>query len=314
METINRILIGGGEAALWLWAGIKSLSFWLFASLDAILNPVLSPLLAAINPTCTAIGDAIYAVLGLLPAWAGLVLLSAITGVIMLVAFRYMSNQAAIGRAKDDIKAQLLTLKLFKDELRVTFGAQFRLAWAILRLQRYVLTPVLWMSLPMLLGLSQMGLRHQWRPLRAGEQTLIRMKVDSSTAQSADVTLLPDPGVVIEVGPVPAEDSLVWRVRGGDVGRHTLRFEVEGVLFDKEFVVGDRFQRVSALHPGYSWTDQLLHPAERRLPPDAPVKSIEVLYPYAESWVDGADFWIVTFFIVSMITALIFKPAFNVRF
>jgi hypothetical protein len=319
MEMFNRILIGGGNAVLWLWDAIKAGFVWLFDLLDAVLNPVLSPFLAAVNPVCTAIGDAVYAVLSPLPPWAGLTLLSAITGVVMLIAFRYLSNQTAIARAKDDIKAQLLTLKLYKDELRVTFLAQLRLAWAILRLQRYVLTPVLWMLLPMLLGLAQMGLRHQWRPLHAGELTQIHLNTGMETLDPSQVTLQPDSGVVVELGPTPAQpvppkNALVWRVRGGEPGRHTLRIDVGDRVLDKELVVSDRFERVSAVHPGHSWTDQLLHPAERRLSASGPVDSIEILYPYVDSWISGADYWILTFFIISMATALIFKPVFKVRF
>ena len=314
METINRLLISGGDTVLWLWEGTKTFFAWLFGSLDAILNPVLSPVLAVINPICTAIGDAVYGALRPLPAWLGLTLLSAIIGVAMLIAFRYTSNQAAIGRAKDDIKAQLLALKLYKDELRVTFRAQIRLLWAILRLQRYVLTPVLWMTAPMLLCLAQMGLRHQWRPLHVGERTQIRMNVEPECAGSVSATLLPHPGVVVEVGPVAGEDSLVWRVRGGEAGRHTIRFQVDNVVVDKEFVVGDGFERVSAAHPASCWTAQLLHPAEPRLPGSTPVESIEILYPHVESWIYGADYWILYFFVISMLTALVFKPLFKVRF
>ena len=314
MEMINRILIGGGDAVLWLWDGAGALFWWLFGILDALLNPVLSPVLAAVNPICTAIGDAVYAVLSRLPAWASLALLSAVTGVVMLIAFRYTSNQKAIGRAKDDIKACLLALKLYKDELRVTFRAQFRLAWAILRLQRYVLTPVLLMTAPMLLGLAQMGLRHQWRPLQPGEQTRIEMYVDPANITSVSATLLPHPGVLVETAPIAGEDSLVWRIRGGEPGRHILQFKVNGSLLDKELVVSDGFERVSAMRPGHHWTDQLLHPTESRLPAASPVESIEILYPHAGSWIHGADYWILTFFVVSMLTALVFKPFFNVRF
>ncbi len=314
MEAINWLLINAGDAVLWLWAGVKAVFGWLFGSLDAVLNPVLSPALGVVNPICTAIGDAVYAALRPLPVWGGLTILSAVTGVVMLVAFRYTSNQEAIGKAKDDIKAQLLALKLYKDELRVTFRAQFRLLWAILRLQRYVLTPVLWMALPMLLGLAQMGLRHQWRPLHAGERTLIRMNMDPLAVRAANVTLLPNPGLVVEVGPVPGTDSLVWRVRAGEPGRRKLRFQVDDAALEKEVVVSDAFERVSAMLPGSRWTQQLLHPAEPRVSSNSPVRSIEIMYPHVESWIYGADYWIVYFLVISMVTALIFRPLFKVRF
>jgi len=314
MEFVNSVLIYAAEAVLWIWELLSTFFGWLFGSLDAILNPILSPLLAFLNPICTALGDVVYAVLSPLPVWIGLSLISALTGVVMLAAFRHTSNQKAIGRVKDDIKANLLALKLYKDELRVTFQSQARLLWAIVRLQRYVLTPVLLMALPMLLALAQMGIRYQWRPLRSGEQTLITMRFGPGAGKSLEVSIGPHPGIAVEVGPVPGGDSYVWRVRGGTPGRHTLQFRVAGETIEKELVVGDGFERVSALRPNAVWTDQLFHPVERRLAAKSPARSVEILYPSVDSWVYGADYWVVTFFIVSMVVALILAPLFKVRF
>ena len=314
MNAINWLLINLGNAAAWLWGVIKAFCGHIWAALDAVLNPVLSPLLAWVNPVCTAIGDGVYAVLSPLPVWVGLVLLSAIVGVLMLIGFRYTSNQAAIGRARDTISANLLALKLFKDEFGVALRAQGRLLGALLRLQGLMLLPILIMALPLVLVVAQMGLRYQWRPLRPGEQTLIKLHVNPGTADLYDAVLETSGGIEDATGPVPGGGSLVWRIRAGEPGRHTLRFNVSGTVVEKELVVGDGLQRVSAKRPGRRWTSQILHPVERRLPADAPVQSIEIEYPGVDSWVYGADYWVLTFFVVSMAAALVFKPVFKVRF
>ena len=314
MDIFNSVVIHGGEAVVWAWELIVAVFGWVFSSLDAILNPVLSPLLALLNPICTAIGDVVYAVLSPFPVWVGLTVISAATGVVMLIAFRHTSNQAAIARIKDEIKANLLALKLYKDELRVTFLSQARLLWAIVRLQRYVLTPVLWMTLPMLLALAQMGVRYQWRPLRPGERTLIKMRFAPGAGKSALASVEPHPGLAMEVGPVPGGDLCVWRIRGGAPGRHLLRFHVGGETLEKELVVGEAFQRVSAVRPSGRWTDQLFHPVERRMPAGSPVRTIEVVYPGVDSWIYGADYWVLYFFVVSMVVGFVFAPVFKVRF
>ena len=314
MDAINWVLIHGASAVLDLWEWVKVPVGWMFSALSRILNPILSPTLSLVNPLCTAIGDAVYAGLDRLPIWLGLTVLSIMAGVVMLIAFRYTSNQPAIVRAKDDITANLLALKLYKDDLRVMFRTQVRLLWAILRLQRYVLTPVALMSLPMVLGLGQMGLRYQWRPLRPGETALIRMSLSPEAANTEDVTLDPNPGVIIEVGPIPGDGVLVWRVRGGEPGRHVLRFRAAGGVLEKEFVVERAFKRVSAIRPGREWTDQLFHPAEHPLPPGSPAESIEIQYPSVRSWIYGADYWVVYFFVISLVAAISLKPVFNVRF
>ncbi len=355
MDALNWLLINAGLAVLWLWEAAKACFGAAWSVLDAALNPILSPLFSLLNPPCTALGDAVFAILGPLPVWTGLSIISAVAGVVMLAAFGYTSNQTAIGRAKDDIKANLLALKLYKDQLHVTWTAQGRLLWAILRLQRYMLIPVLVLALPMLLGLAQMGVRYQWRPLRVGEVTLIKLKLDddrtntvapyalrSTTTdnrqstidnrQSTHVTLDPNPGIVVEVGPVPAEREFAWRIRGDRPGRHTLTFRISvgptgdspdarptfqpvaDTVVEKELVVGDTFERVSAERPGVHWTAQLFHPVERSLPADSPVEFIEILYPGRGSWIYGANYWVLFFFVISMVFALVFKPVFKVRF
>lgn len=314
MSALNWILINGGNATAWLWDHIRHLLTLLWQGIDTVANPVLSPVLALLNPVCTAVGDAIYGPLGLLPVWLGLTILSVVAGIIMLFAFRYASNQDGIGRAKDDIKANLLALKLFKDDLRVTIQSQLRIMWAIVRLQRYVLTPVILLALPMLLGLAQMGIRHQWRPLLPGEQTLIHLRLENELASTPDITLEAPPDVDVEVGPIPGGGELVWRVRGVERGRHILRFRIGRLVVEKELVVGVGFERVSAVRTGHDWSVQLLHPVESPLPSDSPIRAIEISYPSVNSIVCGANYWVIYLFVVSMITALVFRPLFKVRF
>jgi len=316
MDILNSLFIKTADTALGLWEGGINVFTIIFSILDAILNPVLSPILSLLNPISTFLGDIVYALLSPLPVWLGMTIISVVIGVVMLIAFRYTSNQDAIGRAKDDIKADLLALKLYKDELRVVFQSQIRLLGAIARLQRYVLTPVLWMLLPILLGLAQMGIRYQWRPMRPGEQVIIKVILNTSlpNPHNLDVKLEPGCGVAIEAGPVPGGGEVAWRIQGLLAGRHTLKLHVDGKKIEKQFTISDGFERVSALRPSKHWIAQLLHPVESPLAADSPIQSIEILYPSVDSWIYGADYWILYFFIVSMAAALVLKPAFNVRF
>jgi hypothetical protein len=313
-EWVNTLLIGAGEAARVAWGGIVDGLSALGHGIDALLNPLLSPSLALLNPPCTLIGDLVYAALSPFPVWFGITLISAATGVLMLIAFRHLSNQDAIVRAKADIKANLLALKLFKDDLRVMAGCQLRLLWAIARLQRYIVTPMLILLLPMMLGLAQMGVRYQWRPLHVGEVTLLRLRLADQSFDAAAVALRDHPGIAVEAGPVPGGGDVVWRVRAIEPGRHTLSFAVGDTVIEKEVVVGDAFERISARRSAAAWTDQLLHPTERRIPPDAHTRFIAVAYSGIDSWVRGANYWVLYYFVISMIVALILKPLFNVKF
>ena len=157
MDALNWLLINAGDAALAAWAALKSACAAVFGALDAVLNPVLSPVLGFLNPVFTVIGDGVYAVLAPLPVWLGLTLLSAICGVLMMVAFRYTSNQTAIGRARDKMTANLLALKLFKDDLGVAFRCQRRLFGALLYWQWLMLKPIFILIVLLLPGVRTDG-------------------------------------------------------------------------------------------------------------------------------------------------------------
>jgi len=314
VTILTSLLLHLGDAAQWLWHALCVGAVWAWALVDAILNPVLSPVLLVLNRLSTYAGDAVFAALAPLPPWLGLTLLSVILGVLMLAAFRYTSNQVKIGRTRDELTAHLLSLKLFKDDLGVTWRAQGRLLHALARLQVLMLKPVLILLLPLLLVVGQMGLRYQWRPLRPGEETLIRLRLRSTADDKISTARLDaGQGLADIVGPVPGGGQLVWRVRGGIPGRHTLRFTIAGRIVEKDLVVGGGLARVSAERPPRRWTSQILHPAEVPLPPDSPVRSIEIAYGGVDSHIRGANWWVLYFFVVSMAAALAVKPVLRVR-
>jgi hypothetical protein len=316
MTFFERALIEIAGAVLAFWAFAKTLFGWIGSCLDAILQPVMSPLLRLLNPPCTAIADAVYKLLSPFPPWLGLLLISAFAGVVMLIAFRYLSNQSGIARTKDDIKANLLALKLFKDDLRVALRAQARIMWALVRLQRYMLVPILWMALPTMLLLSQMAMRYQWRPFVPGETVLLKIQFPSASPISGSATLDPPSGIGVEVGPIADDDDVSWRLRALQPGRYLIPIKVDVASVEKELVVGSSIQRVSPVRPRSRWTAQLLYPIEPVISSDAmhPVDRVEIVYPELKSKIYGSGYWVLTFFIVSMLTAILFKPLFQVRF
>lgn len=273
------------------------------------------PAMWTINRILTNVFDVIYAPLNLLPRWASLSLLSCLVGLIALVVVKYCSNQRAIARVKDDIKANMLAIKLFKDELRVMFQAQRRLIWAALRMQYHMLPPLLVMLVPIVLIAAQMGLRYQWRSLRAGEETLLNVAVaDRSDWSNFDLEIGKHPGFEVFDRVRAVEDGAVtWRLKPKRDGVHLIEVTQGGAAFTKELAVGGGVDRVCPVRPGRSFFDRLLYPAEQPFAADSPVQSITVNYPPRESWYAGADWWLLWFLVVSMVFALVLKPVLKVK-
>src|ERR1041384_4367270 len=59
------------------------------------------------------------------PFWS-LVGISALAGVLMVWIFGKVSNQKAIEKTRGRLSAELIALRLFKDDLRVFFGIQYQ--------------------------------------------------------------------------------------------------------------------------------------------------------------------------------------------
>src|SRR5260370_27871087 len=102
---------------------------------------VVAGILVWLNSAANVLGRLLLAPIGMLPGWLSATVVAAVTGVLLLVLFKYTSNQRAIKRVRDDIDANLLALKLFKDNARVTIGSQGRLLVGAGRLFVLALVP-----------------------------------------------------------------------------------------------------------------------------------------------------------------------------
>ena len=203
-----------------------------------------------LNVLADALGRWVLAPIGLAPAWFSATAVAAVTGVLMLVAFKYTSRQQAIKRVRDDISANLLALKLFKDSASAALQAQGRLLLAAGRLFLLALVPTAVMIVPMTLFLGQLGLWYEMRPLPVGEEAVVTMQLNGpADAPFPEASLQSVDGVETTAGPVrvrtPAGARSGGTSRQPRQGYHRLVFQVGEQQVDKELAVGDGFMRVS---------------------------------------------------------------------
>jgi hypothetical protein len=254
--------------------------------------------------------------IGTMPGWLSATAIAAVTGVLMLALFKYTSNQRAIKRVRNDIDAHLLALKLFKDSARVALKAQGRILAGAGRLFGLALVPMLVMAVPMTLLLGQLALWYEARPLEIGEEAVITLKLSGEPAGSwPAVSLGPTEAVEVVAGPVRVrkDHEVCWNVKARANGGHRLLFQVGEQTFAKELAIGDGMMRVSTERPGWDWSRILLNPWEEPFRPGEPVRSIAVEYPERSSWTSGSGYWVIYWFVISMIAALCFKGVFKVN-
>jgi hypothetical protein len=282
------------------------------------VSELLTKILAWLNAGASPVGRTVLGFVGTMPGWLSNSIISLVAGVGMLLIFKHTSNQAAIGRARDGIKADLLSLRLFKDSITVTFGAQGRMIKGAGLLFVHAMVPLAVMLVPIMLLLGQMGVWYQFKPLAVGEEVVVALKVAPAVgldAQMPDIQLQPNDAVEIAVGPMASAGAgeVWWTLRALKPGTHTLTFLVDGESVTKTLTVGDHPMRVSKLRPGMHFTDVLLHPDERPFRADDTVEWIDVQYAESVSLTAGADNWVIYFFIASIVFALLFKGMLGVR-
>ena len=252
-----------------------------------------------------------------LPPWLSLTVISAVLGVLMLILFKHTSNQAAIGKVRDTIKAQLLAMKLFKDNIPVVLKSQLKIIVNAFLLLLHSFRPMLVMIIPFSLLLGQLGLWYQSRPLAVGEEALVTVQLADSDADPMPlVSLQPSAAAGVMTGPVrvPSKRQVYWQIQAKEAGKNTLTFQVADQQVQKRLAVGDGLMSVSMTRPGLNIADLILHPAEKPFAKTSPVQSIGITYPDRPSKVTGSDFWIVSLFVISMAVAFLLKPFFNVKF
>ena len=276
----------------------------------------LAQLITRVNVVTNAAGKFLLSPLSGLPGWVSNGIISAAAGVLLLIIFKYTSNQKAIGQARDDIKAHMLALKLFKDSLAVTLKAQGRVFKGAFLLLFHAIVPMLVMIIPVVLLMSQMSLFYQARPLLGDEEALVVMSLngDMETAWP-EVSIESSGGAEVTTGPVRvfSKREIYWRIKALENGYGEIDFSVGGQEVKKELVIGEGFMRVSSMRPGWNWSEILMYPWEKPFGPDSAVKSISIGYPERPSRTSGTDWWIGYFFVVSMLFAFIFKPFLKVR-
>ncbi|MCA9252992.1 MAG: hypothetical protein KDA54_17830 [Phycisphaerales bacterium] len=286
-----------------------------------------------INRIMTAVFDACFSIMESWPGWLSLTFWSSITGVVALLIYKYTSNQKAIGQVRDDIKANLLAVKLFKEELGVTLKAQGRILWAACRLLWYSLVPLAVMMIPMSLLIIQMSFRYEWRPMLPGETVLLRAELaDGKIATDADASIkvasASDSPGAIEVKAQhaifddfegrPKRNEVIWRIQANKPGRHIVTVSVDGDEASKEIQVSDnRYARISPVRAGADILDQAIYPAEKAASSGDTIQRIEldlVNFPKNETPIFGFNVhWVISFLVISIIAALIIKPILKVR-
>lgn len=248
------------------------------------------------------------------PLWP-LLAVSVVVGLLMVLLFRFVSNQKAIARAKDRLKANLLAVRLFQDQLPVVLGSYLRILRGTGAYLRLAFTPFLVASLPIIFLMVQMDRYFGSAPLQPAQSFLIEAQVSTPAALNGIGLQLPagltDSAPAVHI---PAKNLAVWRIFAERPGRYEIGFAASGHSATKEVVVGAGLHRLSPVRVRGSLWERMLSSAEPAIPDGSAIQSITVRYPVRNIGFAGLDWnWMVLFFVVSLAAGFVFKTIFGIQ-
>jgi hypothetical protein len=248
--------------------------------------------------------------------WFAMIAISLVTSIVVLFVYKYTSNQKAMIRVKDKLKASFLAISLYRDSLRVIGTSSLRILKDNLHYMALNVVPLLVMIVPVLLVMVQLDGWYGHRPLRPGEEALVKARVDGERVMDGDVSLEVPMGLTVNAPPVriPSEDEICWRVKALEEGDFDVTLRLGDGSVDKTVVVGTDARRVSLKrHEGGFW-DGFFHPAEPRIAA-AGVHAISVDFSSSTMSVFGWHVhWIWVFLVLTLVFAFALRDLFKVTF
>jgi hypothetical protein len=243
------------------------------------------------------------------------VLVSAIIGLLMVVVFGYTSDQKAIHVAKDQLKAYLLAVRLFQDQIPVVLASYGRILRGTGRYLKLAFKPLLYVIVPLVFLVVQLDRYLGFVPLETGQAFLL--KVQTTNPESLDEVLLQLPPELVTTAPAvhaPSDNEVTWRMAAEKDGNYEINVAVAGQVFSKRAVVSPDMTRVSPVRLRGRFWERMLVSGEPALPDNAPIQSIEVSYPARSihfAWLDWN--WIWLFFVLSLVAGFFFKSVLGIE-
>ncbi len=241
--------------------------------------------------------------------------ISIVIGLLMVIVFRYTSDQKAIGRAKDRLKAHLLAVRLFQDQLPVVMRAYGQILRGTGSYLRLAFTPFLIAILPITFLIVQLDRYFGWMPLRPAQTFLVEARIeDPAAANEVEVQLPPELVSSAPAVHIPRDKEVVWRLVAQREGQYDIHIAAAGQTVSKQVVVSPRLARVSPARIRGKFWERIFTSGEPALAENSPIESIAITYPPRAINFAGMEWnWIVLFFVVSLIAGFIFKSVLGIQ-
>ena len=138
--------------------------------------------------------------------------ISCLSGVAMVWIFGRTSDQQRIRHLRDQIRGNLIGVRLFQRDVGVILRLQRRIFGDTFRYMRLALVPMVVLLVPVLLIMTQLNLRFAVGPLAPGETVVVKAFVRDADVLGAPARIETAGGVNVETPAVrmPALGEVAW--------------------------------------------------------------------------------------------------------
>jgi uncharacterized membrane protein (DUF106 family) len=251
----------------------------------------------------------------------GLLVISGLTGIVMLLIFGKTSNQKAIRWTKNKLKAHIAEIWLFRDDIVQMLLAIVRVLGYTTRYLAHSLRPLIFIIVPVIVIMVMLGVRYAHRPFQPGETSIVTVSVDDPAwARGEALQLVGSDGVEVTSPPlrIPQRAEVDWTIQATKPGIHELTLITPSGRVTKEIRVSVGTSPLIALAPsrGRAASGLFLEfPAEQPLPGSSGIRGINVLdWPHRELRILGFGVhWLIAFFVISVAAGFAVKDLFGVE-
>ncbi len=251
--------------------------------------------------------------------------LSILTSFVVLLAYKYFSSPAKIKRAKNQVKASIFAIRLYKDFWKVILGSFFK---SLLYVMKYFALNfgVIIIILPLLVPLFvQMDVRYGMRAFKAGEEIVIKAGF-SQDPKSLEIELLESEHFKPKMNPVFIDAfkdeekkkplrEVNWKVEAAAAGDTKIRIKVDGKIFEKSLLIGEHKGALSNKKLRDSSISHIEYPVEKVFPEAGELEFIYIQYPgRSVSFLGISMHWILYYLLLTLIIVLAFKKRFGIEF
>jgi len=246
--------------------------------------------------------------------YVDIILWSVAGGIVALMVYKTISNQAGIERAKNGIKVHLLEIRLFPDDI---VGVLVSTAQILVKNALYIghnIMPMVVMFVPMMAILFQLEANYALDPLPVGGSTYLTVEIDRDTApdlQASSITIETPVGMQL-AGMVPKADAVGFRLTDLAEGEHVVKIHMGDEVVEKLVAVGGGSRKIPFMRTK-SW-EGYLYPGDEGLEADSAAYTVKV-HDYPDSDLgplSGEGGVLMGFFVLSLAAGIALKGVFGV--